>query len=684
MYPFHVRDSISVNNINQVGDLHIRNIYQHTGTKENIGVKVPNVLEVSLRNLYQSRRQFPEKLNIKMPRVLRLNIKSLLRRYTNTLLRVHIELPQVVGIYLRSYLQKLFSHSTDDTFVVHVPEVDDLHKKNIVDKYLEEEIGKLNIQVPEIGNMYLRNALQTHTQASEKLFLTVPKGIGISGTVKPYIRPPVLTGSVQLDTIFSVELEWDDESITHTGYLLYRDTSPIPADTTLDPIQEFDRNTTEYEDWDLEEDTTYYYRVTPKSIYGRFFSNFLSLYVPLYLRAPRDFEVGYQSLSHSVDGEGSIQSLTAILSMNTRYLSMDKISSVSGEYAYQIFMSKHDYGLVKLESLYKIVGTSKIEQVLRNAKSRFTSLLSPDNPYLEYIGDISLRNISHYIISAKAPEDVATTFGGITKAFIRGTFVILGSAIENRYGTYDSITEVLNQKGFGTREMMLRNPEAFLLVDGKITALAGYYQDDISLRTSKYRYTAVADFSNIEAGPYFNLSQISNTKYTLNPIEGIWGDGAYQNEVHTRLEKTHYFNTGIGDVTTQVESMSGIQNPLVYCILGSNSYGLKCQLAGVQSPYGAASQWSSLTVPGGIRTSVEEDQEFTLFSGYMPPVGFPMSYDTYMIGGSVIPVFRRQVIPGDMTRFTIYERMFKSKEITSGYRPPNGVGIRFSLFVDEE
>lgn len=61
-----------------------------------------------------------------------------------------------------------------------------------------------------------------------------------------------------------------------------------------------------------------------------------------------------------------------------------------------------------------------------------------------------------------------------------------------------------------------------------------------------------------------------------------------------------------------------------------------------------------------------------------------MSYDTYKVGDSVIPVFHKQVIPGDMTRFTIYERMFKSKEVSSGYRPPNGVGIRFSLFVDEQ
>jgi len=684
MYPVHVRDSISVNNIDWVGDLYKRNIYQHAGAQENIGVKVPNVLSVYLRNLYQFWKQFPEKLHLKMPKVLSLDIKNVLRRYTNTPVRMHIKHPQVVELFIRSYLQKLFSYPLDDIFVVHVPEIVDLHKKNIVSKYIEDEYGKLNIQIPEVTEMSLRNVLQKYQHEGETIYLTLPQGIEITGTTKPYIRSPVLSGSVILGEVYNIDLEWQDESLTHTGYLLYKDTAPIGADTTLEPIQEFNRYTTVYEDWDLEEDTTYYYRITPKSMYGRFFSNLLTLYVPLYLRAPRDFVVGYQSLSLPVEGKGSIQSLTAILSVDSRFLSTDKISSISGEYAYQIFMSDPDHDLVKLESPYRVEGTSKIEQILRNAKARFASLINPDSPYVEYFNDISLRNIGNYVISTKAPENVATTFGGITKAFIRNAFVILGSAIENRYGTYDSVTEVLNQQGFGTREMMLRNPEAFLLVNGEISALAGYYQDDISLRTGEYRYTSVADFSNIEAGPYFNPSQVLNTQYILNPIERVWGDGSYHNEIHTRLEKVKYFNTGVDDVAAQIESMSGIQDPRVYCVLGSDTHGLECRLVKEFTPYSILSQWSSLDLPRRIRTSIEEDQEFTLFSGYMPPVGYPMSYDTYRIGDSVIPVFRKQVIPGDTTRFTIYERMFKSKEVTSGYRSPNGVDIRFSLFVDED
>lgn len=685
MYPVHVRESIKVNNVDWVGDLYKRNIWQHTKASESMGVGIPEVLSLSLRNLYQFLKQVPEKFHIKLPQVLSLEIKNLFKEYTDsTPEKVHMKLPTVLSIYLRSYLQKLFSYPLDDTFVVNLPEITDLHKKNVVDKYLETEYGKMNIQLPEVVGMYIRNVLQTHNQQGEIVYLTLPANIEVGGTVKPYIRPPVLTGSVNLDEVFSIDLNWEDESITHTGYSLFRDTSPIPTDTTLEPIQEFNRESDTYVDWDLEEDTTYYYRVTPKSVYGRFFSNLLSLYVPLYLRAPRDLVAGYQSLSLPVDGEGSIQSLTAILSMDTRYLSTDKISSVSGEYAYQIFMANPAYDLVKVESPYKAEGTSKIEQILRNAKAQFASLINPDSPYVEYFNDISLRNISNYVISTKAPENVATTFGGITKAFIRNAFVILGSAIENRYSTFDSITEVQNQQGFGTREMMLRNPEAFILANGKIFALAGYYENDIGLRTGEHRYTAIADFSNIEAGPYFNPGQVFNTKYILNPVERVWGDGSYLDEIHTRLEKVKYFNTEVDGVAAQIKSMSGIQDPRVYCILGSDTQGLECRLVKEFTPYDVLSQWSSLDLPRQIRTSIEEDQEFTLFSGYFPPVGYPLTYDTYRVGSSVIPVFKTQTIPGDAARFTIYERMFKSKEVTSGYTPPDGVGIRFSLFVDED
>ena len=232
MYPYHERDSIQVNNVHDVDDLYMRNIWQHTRTTETLGMGIPEVQSLSLRNLFQSWKQLTEKMHLKMPVALSLDIKNVLRRYVTTSTRMAIKHPEVVSLYIRSYLQKLFSYPLDDILTVRHPEIVDLFHKNIVSKYLEEEYGKINVQLPEILETSLRNVLQTHNQQGEVIFLTMPIDVEISGTVKPYIRSPVLSGSVELGEVFNIDLEWQDESVTHTGYLLFRDTSPIGADTT--------------------------------------------------------------------------------------------------------------------------------------------------------------------------------------------------------------------------------------------------------------------------------------------------------------------------------------------------------------------------------------------------------------------------------------------------------------------
>jgi len=684
MYPIHVREAIKVNNIDWVGDLYKRNIWQHTkAPAETLGLSIPEVLNLSLRNLYQFWKQFPEKFHIKIPNILSLEIRNLFRDYSDAPPeKVQMNLPTVIGIYLRSYLQKLFYYPLDDTFVVHLPEIADLHKKNVVDKYLEPEYGKMNIQLPEVVEMHFRNVLQTHNQEGEVIYLTLPEDIQIDGTVKPYVRFPVLSGSVNLDEVFNIDLSWEDESITHTGYYLFRDTSPIPVNTTLEPIQEFNREADAFVDWDLEEDTTYYYRITPKSMYGRLFSNLLSLYVPLYLRAPHSFEAGFQSLSPAVDGDGSIHSLTKILSVDSRFLSTDKISSVSGEYAYQIFMSEPEHQLVKVESPYKVTGFSKLEQILRNAKARFLSLENPDNPYTEFFNEISLRNVSIKYVDIKEPESIDISFAGITKAFIRNAFVVLGAAIENRTGNYDSVTEPQSVIGLGTREVMIRNPEAFLLTNGEIKAIAGFYTEDISLRPGEHRYITEAEISDLVAESFYNPSTIIDPVYSYSSVNKATGWGEYREETTVRNVDYVFIDFSTRDITATSFSLTGVGDAAVYCILGSDIEGLKCRYVKEVTPYDVLPHVSTLDMPRNIRTSIEEDQEFTLFSGYLPPVGYPLTYDTYRVGSSIIPVFKTQVIPGDATRFTIYERMFKSKEVTSGYTPPDGVGIRFSLFVD--
>ena len=683
MYPVHVRDSISVNNIDWVGDLYKRNLYQHAGTREDIGIKVPTVLALSLRNLYQFWKQVPEKLHLKMPKVLSLDIRNLFRQYTSTPTKMHIKLPQVVSLYLRSYLQKLFSYPLDDIFVVHLPQVVDLHKKNIVSKYIEDEYGKLNIQVPEVTEMSLRNVLQKYQHEGETVYLTLPQGIEITGTTKPYIRSPVLSGSLIAGEVFNIDLEWQDESLTHTGYLLYRDTAPIGADTELEPIQEFDRYTFVYEDWDLEEDTTYYYRITPKSIYGRFFSNLLSLYVPLYLRAPRDFVVGYQSLSQPVDGEGSIQSLTAILSVGTRYLSTEEISSISGEYAYQIFMEDPVAHLAKVESPYQLTGTSKLEHILHKENARYRSLKKAGINYVEFFNDISLYGESTHLNKVLEPENIERSFAGITKGFIRDTFVILGSLIENRQQTYDSVTEPVSIIGHGSREMILHQPEAFILHGGQLSAIAGVFSNATHMSNEGYYYSGVNAATEAAYSNYSDPVNLSTLEYSYVPVNKATGEGSYEDYLHVRNPTSEYLGYRLSNISGHPFGLTAVDPQRVYCVLGSDAYGVECEYTKAVDSFGIQARMLTLAKPFEVETAYYEDQEFTIFSGYLPPVGYPMEYSTYRVGTSIIPVFAAHPTPGDSTSFTLYEKMYRSREIRTGYTPPKGTEIRFSLFVED-
>lgn len=676
-----------MDNVEWVGDLYKRNLYQRLGVSEDtVSVKPPKVLSLALRNLYQHwKLKFPEKIHVKIPQVLTLYIKNLFNRYISTPVKLHVKIPEVLDIYLRSYLQKLFSYPLDDVITVDLPEVLNLHKKNIVDKYHEQEIGKMNIHLPEVEGMYLRNVLQAYTQVGDNLYLAIPEGIEISGTVKPYIRPPVLTGSVQLGEVFNIDLNWADESITHTGYLLFRDTSPIPVDTTLEPVQEFDRDTFTYEDWDLEEDTTYYYRVSPKSIYGRFFSNLISLEVPKYLRAPHSFAVSFQGLSMPLDAHGYINSLTKILSVKTGYLSVNKISSVTGEYAYQIFIEDPVISLNKLESPFDVAGTSKVEFEVWNAYAEYTSLSRTLNQSTVFLNEIYLGPVESFYFTAEKPINIEAAYGSLSESFINNTFVILGSDIENIDHNFISITPALLIEESVDLEPVITSIDAVALDIADISEALGQYVGVISIRPQEQIYLSMVSPKDLTIVEIDISVEIYNPNHKVklysSPAQVI---AQYKEEVNIQDVYYKYVDTFVTPMSFLYQDSAYISGTKVYCTLGSETEGIECRFSFGVMPSDVTSQWTSLTKPRRITYTTEEDQEFTLFSGYLPPVGYPLGYDTYVVGDSVIPVFRKQVIPGDMTRFTIYERMFKSKEVTSGYRPPDGVNIRFSLFVDED
>ena len=674
---------MKVHNVQNVSDISLRNIYQKASAdSQNLSMGNPRVTSLNIKNLYNRFRQAPTSLiKLLKPTVLSLALRNLYNKLDTQRDSFTIGLPSITFIEVRPLLQKLRTWGLDETLEITLPNSIEIYKKDVVNLYDNKDIIEFKVDTPEPLEVEVKNILNKFTQLGPSFEVGLPNGIEVDGTVKPALSFPVLEGEIINDVL--IGLTWDDSSITHTGYTIYRSLEPIPVDTTQEPYIQLGRDVKQFDDLSVDENTTYYYRVTPKSVYGNLFSNLLSLHVPPYLRAPRSFEVGYQSLSQAVNGVGGIQSLTKILTMNSRYLSTNKISSISGEYAYQIFMTEPEHHLVKVESPYKIAGFSKLDQVLRNAKASFASLENPTNPYTEFFNEIELRNVSTRYVDIKEPENIETRFAGITKSFIRGAFVILGAAIENRSGNYDSITETQNIVGLGTREMMLRNPEAYLLIDGRIEAIVGIYTDDISLKTGEYRYIAEGEISDVEQS-YYNPTTVIDPVYSYYPVNKATGWGEYREEITVRNVDYLFTDFRTEDLTASLFSLTVVGNTQAYCTLGSDASGLVCRYVKEPSPYDILPQVTTLDIPRNIRTSVEEDQVFTLFSGYLPPVGYHLAYDTYRIGSSVIPVFRSQAIPGDATRFTIYERMFKSKEVTSGYTPPNGVGIRFSLFVDED
>ena len=88
-----------MDNVDWVGDLYKRNLYQHLGVNEDtVTVKTPEVISLSLRNLYQFwKLKFPEKVHIKIPQVLTLDIKNLFNRYISTPVKLHVKVPEVLG-----------------------------------------------------------------------------------------------------------------------------------------------------------------------------------------------------------------------------------------------------------------------------------------------------------------------------------------------------------------------------------------------------------------------------------------------------------------------------------------------------------------------------------------------------------------------------------------------------------
>ena len=688
MYPLLFSESFRINNAN-ISNLSIRNVYQHTSDLRNLKISHPSLFSLSIRNLYKSFRQFPERLKVNIPTVTYLWISNLYNKHRPPEESFRVNFPVLTNMYIRNQLQQLFTYPLDETIKMGLPTPLDLHHKNVVSKYLEQEIGVFKINTPSEISLEQKNILNKTSQTGPQLEVAIPTDIHFSGTVKPYITNPILSGS--FDDFFEnqtyktvINLDWEDESITHAGYSLYKDTNPIPENTNLTPIFTGGREVFDYVDSDIEEDTTYYYRVTPVSYLGKFFSNLISVVVPIYLRAPHSFTASYQSLSYTVNSVGKVMTLTEVNGTAGKFLDLNKVLPTDGKYLYEIHLSNTQKYFTSLTPFYGLEGKSVLEKVLRKERANYTTVMEPERLDYIYKDEISVGGISHTLNKVKSVTSLTEAFRGITKSFIKGSFVILGSVTENRKSNYLSTSPLKSLQGFGYREMVLWKPNAFIKVGGDVKALAAYYINKISNRNIRKVLNLTPELSNLDAVRYVNEPETRKITRYLSKLDPVLGTGSYTTKPYIETGEPVFLNYGIEGVDAKIKTYSSVIGYKVFCTVGSNIEQIECSKVNVPNPFNTLTSVSTLDMPRSIKTSVEEDQDTVLFSGYLPPVGYPLDFESYVVDGYVIPIFKRQTIPGDKTRFTIYEKLYKSKEITSGYTPPEGTAIKFSLFVDED
>lgn len=276
MYPLLFSESFRVNNVN-ISNLSIRNVYQHTSDLRNLSISHPSLFSISVRNLYNRFRQIPERMKINLPTISFLWISNLYNKHRTSEESLKMEYPVITDMYIRNQLQQLLTYPLDETISMGLPTPLDIHHKNVVSKYLEQEIGVFKINTPTDFFLEKKNILNKTSQSGPQLAVNIPSEISFSGTVKPVLTFPVLEGIEERELV-SNRLFWDDSSITHTGYTIYKSLEPIPEDTIQEPYIHLGRDVKQFDDSDgIPLNTPVYYRVTPRTVYGNLFSNQVEL-----------------------------------------------------------------------------------------------------------------------------------------------------------------------------------------------------------------------------------------------------------------------------------------------------------------------------------------------------------------------------------------------------------------------
>lgn len=244
MYPYPVlEDGFKFNTPHKVSDFHFRQLLYRRDHEENFSMVHPEIQGMDLRNV--------------------------MRYYTSpTTPKLHVKNPVPVAFEL---LNKFGDYSAG--------------------------IDQLQMHHPVLESMYSVKLLQRLITFPRDTTLTVnnPHEITFGGTVKPVLARPRLTGLTNQNNSKNAALSWEDSSVTHGGYYLYRSKSPIPIDLNIEPYQILDRTSRSFVDYYIDDMETYYYRITPISTYGELFSNLLKLDIPIHMGVPYSFDVDYDS-----------------------------------------------------------------------------------------------------------------------------------------------------------------------------------------------------------------------------------------------------------------------------------------------------------------------------------------------------------------------------------------------------
>lgn len=267
-----------VHNVHDVSGTNLRSLHQKTTSDtDNMTMSNPTVTSLSLGNPYNKFSQAPaDFIELLKPTVLSLALRNLYNKLDTQGDSLSISLPSIAFLEVRPLLQKLHTWGLDESFKITLPNTIEIHKKDVVTSYDSPDFVDFKIGIPEPVSIEVNNIYNKTTQRGPDFEVGLPVGIELSGSIKPVLTFPVLEGEVINDSL--IGLTWDDSSVTHTGYLIYKSLEPIPVDTSQEPYIELGRDVKQFDDSvDMPPNTAIYYRVTPRTVYGNLFSNQIEL-----------------------------------------------------------------------------------------------------------------------------------------------------------------------------------------------------------------------------------------------------------------------------------------------------------------------------------------------------------------------------------------------------------------------